>query len=23
MGCGECPSCKLRAKGYREFINKK
>lgn len=22
MGCGECPSCKLRAKGYREFINK-
>jgi len=19
-GCGECPACKLRAKGYREFI---
>lgn len=22
MGCGECPSCKLRAKGYYEYIEK-
>jgi len=22
-GCGECPSCKLRAKGYQEFMHKK
>lgn len=22
MGCGECPSCKLRAKGYYEYIKK-
>lgn len=21
FGCGECPACKLRAKGYREFID--
>jgi 7-cyano-7-deazaguanine synthase len=20
-GCGECPACKLRAKGYREFMD--
>jgi 7-cyano-7-deazaguanine synthase len=22
-GCGECPACKLRMKGYKEFIEKK
>jgi 7-cyano-7-deazaguanine synthase len=20
-GCGECPACALRVKGYREFLN--
>jgi 7-cyano-7-deazaguanine synthase len=23
LGCGECPSCKLRAKGWEEYINTK